>query len=254
VDEGMSGLAPRGGGRVIGGMDAALPIESPLSLLEGRVLGCLIEKSFTTPDIYPLTLNALVLACNQKSNRDPVLAVGSQEVETALAGLRERRMVSLFAGADSRVAKYRHTFDQVFPLDFATEKAAWALIAELLLRGPQTGAALRGNCVRMAPGLEAEGGDGVEALLSELAARPGGGLVHKLARQLGQKEARWAQRIADEVTGGGSGGAASGESGGPLTVSMAIPPEVAQRLSALEAEVAQLRAELAGLKKSLGEG
>lgn len=231
-------------------MDSALPIEPPLSLLEGRVLGCLIEKEFTTPDLYPLTLNALVLACNQKSNRDPVLAVGTPEVEAALAGLRTRRLVSLFAGADARVAKYKHTFDQVFPLDFTLEKTAWALLAELLLRGPQTGAGLRGNCVRMVPSLE--GVDAVEAVLGELATRPGGGLVQKLARQPGQKEARWAQRIADEAAGGGTG-AAAGESA-PLTVSLALPPEVAQRLSALETEVAQLRTELAALKKSLGEG
>ena len=244
------GLAPRGGGGVIGAMDSALPIEPPLSPLEGRVLGCLIEKEFTTPDLYPLTLNALVLACNQKSNRDPVLAVGTPEVEAALAGLRARRLVSLFAGADARVAEYKHTFDQVFPLDFTLEKTAWALLAELLLRGPQTGAGLRGNCVRMVPSLEGQGVDVVETLLGELAMRPGGGLVQKLARQPGQKEARWAQRIADEAAGAGN---SAGE-GAPLTVSLALPPEVAQRLSALEAEVAQLRTELVALKKSLGEG
>lgn len=229
-------------------MENPPPLEPPLSLLEGRVLGCLIEKEFTTPDLYPLTLNALVLACNQKSNRDPVLAVGVPEVEAALAGLRARRLVSLFAGADSRVAKYKHTLDQVFPLEFATEKAAWGLIAELLLRGPQTGAGLRGNCVRMLPSLE--GVDAVEAMLGELAERPGGGLVQKLARQTGQKEARWAQRIADEAAGAGT---SAGE-GVALTVALAIPPEVAQRLAVLEAEVAQLRTELAALKKSLGEG
>jgi uncharacterized protein YceH (UPF0502 family) len=236
-------------------MDNPPPLEPPLSLLEGRVLGCLIEKEFTTPDIYPLTLNALVLACNQKSNRDPVLAVGVAEVEAALAGLRARRLVSLFAGADSRVAKYKHTIDQVFPLDFATEKTAWALIAELLLRGPQTGAGLRGNCVRMVPSLEGRGVDAVETLLGELAVRAGGGLVQKLARQPGQKEARWAQRIAEEVTGAGSGaGAGVGESGSvPLTVALTIPPEVAQRLSALETEVRELRAEMSALRKSLGD-
>jgi uncharacterized protein YceH (UPF0502 family) len=232
-------------------MDTALPIDPLLSLLEGRVLGCLIEKEFTTPDLYPLTLNALVLACNQKSNRDPVLAVGTPEVEAALAGLRAKRLVSLFAGADSRVAKYKHTFDQVFPLDFATEKTAWALLAELMLRGPQTGAGLRGNCVRMVPSLEGQGVDAVEALLGELAVRAGGGLVQKLARQPGQKEARWAQRIAEEVAGAGMG-AVTGE-GAPLTVALTIPPEVAQRLEALETEVVQLRAELVALKKSLGE-
>ena len=220
--------------------------ESPLSLIEGRVLGCLIEKEFTTPDLYPLTLNALVLACNQRSNRDPVLALGVTEVEAAIAGLRAKRLVSLFAGADSRVAKYRHAFEQVYPVDYATKKVARALIAELLLRGPQTGAALRGNAVRMIPSLES--GDAIEALLGELAARPGGALVHKLARQPGQKEARWAQRIAEEAPGGPAGEAA------PLTVSLAIPPEVAQRLTALEGEVAQLRTELHALRKSLGEG
>ncbi|ATC64232.1 DUF480 domain-containing protein [Nibricoccus aquaticus] len=239
-------------------MDVSLPISPALSLLEGRVLGCLIEKAFTTPDLYPLTMNALVLACNQKSNRDPVLAVGEPEVGAALAGLREKRLVSLFAGADARVAKYRHTFEQVFPLDFSNEKTAWALIAELLLRGPQTGAGLRGNCVRMVPSLEGEGVDGVEALLGELAARAGGGLVQKLARQPGQKEARWAQRIADEAAGAGAGMGTGAERGkgesAPLTVALAMPPEVAQRLTALEAEVAGLRGELAELKKALGGG
>ena len=235
-------------------MDASLPIEPPLSLLEGRVLGCLIEKEFTTPDQYPLTLNALVLACNQKSNREPVLAVSAGDVEAALAGLRARKLVSLFAGADARVAKYRQTLDQVFPLDFAVEKPAWALLAELLVRGPQTGAGLRGNALRMVPALAAV--DGVEALLVELSERAGGGLVRKLARQPGQKEARWAQRLAEEAPGAVSANAAASGNAGEgaaLTVSLTLPPEVAQRLTALEADVAQLRAELEALKKSLGE-
>lgn len=226
------------------GMDAPLPLEPALSLIEGRVLGCLIEKEFTTPDLYPLTLNALVLACNQRSNRDPVLALGVTDVEAGIAGLRARRLVSLFTGADSRVAKYRHAFEQVFSVEFASEKPARVLVAELLLRGPQTGAALRGNAVRMIPSLES--GDAIEALLGELAVRPGGGLVQKLARQPGQKEARWAQRIAEEAPAGPAGEAA------PLTVALAMPPEVAQRLAALESEVAQLRAELGALKASLG--
>jgi len=235
-------------------MDASLPIEPPLSLLEGRVLCCLIEKEFTTPDQYPLTLNALVLACNQKSNREPALAVSAGDVEAALAGLRARKLVSLFAGADARVAKYRQTLDQVFPLDFAVEKPAWALLAELLVRGPQTGAGLRGNALRMVPALAAV--DGVEALLVELSERAGGGLVRKLARQPGQKEARWAQRLAEEAPGAVSANAAASGNAGEgaaLTVSLTLPPEVAQRLTALEADVAQLRAELEALKKSLGE-
>lgn len=224
-------------------MDNSLPLSPPLAVLEGRVLGCLIEKEFSTPDLYPLTLNALVLACNQRSNRDPVLAVAAPEVEAAIAGLRTRRLATLFAGADSRVAKFKHTFDQVFPLDFATEKAAWALLAELLLRGPQTAAALRANAVRLLPTIDTTE---VEPLLVTLSERSGGGLVEKLPRQPGQKEARWAQRLAEETRPTGEGTAA------PLTVAMALPPEVERRLAALETEMTQLKTELTELRRSLG--
>ena len=221
---------------------ASAPLEPPLAPFEARVLGCLIEKAFATPEYYPLTLNSLVAACNQKSNRDPVLNVGASEVDATLESLRQRRLASVFAGADARVPKHKHTLDQIFPL----EPAAVALLAELLLRGPQTTAALRGNAERLVamPDL-AE----IETLLTDLAARSSGGLVQKLPRQPGQKEARWAQRL----TGDAPQPTAS-EQSTPLTVALTLPPEVERRLAALEAEVVHLRAELTKLRSALGEG
>ncbi|MDI1249340.1 MAG: DUF480 domain-containing protein, partial [Lacunisphaera sp.] len=131
-------------------MDSATPTLSEptptiLSALEARVLGCLIEKELTTPDVYPLTLNALVNACNQKSNRDPVMEVTAREVEAALEELRLKHLAILFSGADARVPKFKQKLDAVYPM--AT--AARALLAELLLRGPQTLAGLRANSERM---------------------------------------------------------------------------------------------------------
>ncbi|MFH1497089.1 MAG: YceH family protein [Verrucomicrobiota bacterium] len=216
--------------------------ETLLSPLEGRVLGCLIEKEFSTPDIYPLTLNALINACNQRSNRSPVMEVGADEVSAALEGLRLKRLASLFSGADARVPKFRQTLDNVLPVDAATR----ALLGELLLRGPQTAAALRGNAERlcaMPPVAE------VEAALDELAARPEGNWARKLPRQPGQKEARWAQLLTGEPAESAAGG---GERE-PLKVAMTLPPEAEQRIAALEAEVARLGAALARLQAALGE-
>jgi len=215
------------------------PLAPPLSPLDARVLGCLIEKEFSTPDLYPLTLNSLVAACNQRSNRDPVFTVAAPEVEAALVGLRNRHLATVFAGAEARVPKHKQTLDQVFPV----EPAARALLAELLLRGPQTAAALRGNVVRLC---EVPDTAGFETLLGDLANRPGGGLVHLLPRQPGQKEARWAQRIATEA-------ALPDGPSAPVTVALTLPIEVEQRLAMLESEVIRLRAELGALRRSLGE-
>ena len=216
---------------------------APLSALEARVLGCLIEKELATPDIYPLTLNALVNACNQRSNRDPVMEVGARDGESALEQLRQKRLVTLFSGADARVPKFKQKLDQVYPM----EPAARALLGELLLRGPQTTASLRANTERMMPvPAMAE----FEGLLADLAARPSGPLVRKLPRQPGQKEARWVQLLTGEPAAE-AGPAAMAE---PLTVTLTLPPEVERRLAALETEVVHLRAELARLRGALGEG
>ncbi len=211
-----------------------------LSALEARVLGCLIEKELTTPDIYPLTLNSLVNACNQRSNRDPLMEVSAREVEAALDGLRAKRLATLFSGADARVPKYRQTLDLVYPMVTGTR----VLLCELFLRGPQTTAELRARAERM----HQLGAEEIEAVLHELAARLAGALVRRLPRQPGQKEARWAQLLTGEPVAASAAGAE------PLTVTLTLPPEVEKRLAALEAEVVRLRAELARLQKALGEG
>lgn len=216
----------------------------PLSALEARVLGCLIEKEFTTPDTYPLTLNATINACNQRNNRAPLFSVGATEVEATLEALRHRQLVSYFSGADARVAKFKQKLDAVYPM----ESAARALMGELLLRGAQTTAALRANAERMQPMPDAAE---VEAILGELAGRPAGALVRKLPRQPGQKEARWVQLLtgepSEDVT---TGETAAGERGErePLKVTLALPPETEARLAALEAAVTTLRRELDELR------
>ena len=201
------------------------------------MLGCLIEKELTTPDVCPLTLNTLVNACNQRSNRDPVLDVASREVETGLDGLRHRRLATVFAGADARVPKFRQTLDQVYPL----EAGARVVLCELLLRGPQTTAELRTRTERMLP-LSAEE---IEAHLQALAARPEGALARRLSRQRGQKEARWAQLLTGEP--------AAAPADEPLSVALMLPPETEQRLAALEADVARLSQEVETLRRALGD-
>jgi len=222
-----------------------LPIDPPLSALEARVLGCLIEKELTTPDVYPLTLNALVNACNQRNNRAPLLSVGASEVELALEQLRHKQLVTHFAGADARVAKFKQRIDDVFPM----ETAARAMLGELLLRGPQTSAGLRGNSERMGamPDL-AE----IEVILAELAARPAGAIVRKLPRQPGQKEARWTQLLTGEPATGALEATGAGGVTEPLTVAVTLPPEAERRIAALETEVAALRTELNQLREALG--
>lgn len=219
-----------------------LPESPPLSLLEARVLGCLIEKEFTTPDLYPLSMNALVNACNQRNNRSPVLSVGATEVEAATDLLRQRKMVTIFSGADARVPKFRQILDTNYPLDPTSR----ALLAELLLRGPQTAASLRANAERLQPMPELSE---VEQLLEDLAARPAGSLVRRLGRQAGQKELRWAQLFTGEPAPSPTESGAVAE---PLKVSLSLPPETEERIRKLESEVAALRAELSELRKALG--
>jgi uncharacterized protein YceH (UPF0502 family) len=216
-----------------------------LDALEARVLGCLIEKEATTPDVYPLSLNALVNACNQKNNRAPVMALGEREVEGALDRLRGRALVTAFSGANARAIRYKHRFGERFPV----EPLAQAMLAELMLRGPQTTASLRGNCERMAPVPDLAG---CEALLVHLAERAEP-LVRKLPRQPGQKEARWVQLLTGEPSAEDLAGGEGAREPLKVAVAMTLPPEVEARLTALETEVTTLKTELARLRKALGE-
>jgi uncharacterized protein len=221
----------------------AAPGETPLSLIEGRVLGCLFEKELATPEYYPLSLNALVNACNQKSNRDPVLALSAREVEAALDGLRQRRLAGLFAGADARVPKFKHTLDLVYPMETADR----VVLCELLLRGPQTSGELRGHCDRLHSFPEVSA---VEEALARLAHRPPAALVVRLERLPGQKEARWAQLLTGAPDAPASPAAST--PGEPLKVALTLPPEAEARIAGLEAEVARLRDEVAELRRALG--
>ena len=218
-------------------MEKATP---PLTSLEARILGSLLEKEFCTPDAYPLSMNGLINACNQKNNRFPVTALETREVETAIESLRLKGLAVLFAGADARVQKFRHTLTNVYPVD----DVARAVLTELLLRGPQTLAELKTRCERLQPMPPASE---IEATLQELSERGPEPLTRLLPRQPGQKEVRWAQLLTGEPP--------SVESPPePLkaTVTVALPAEVELRLTTLEADVTALRAELKALRTALG--
>ena len=195
-----------------------------LSLLETRVLGTLLEKQHTVPDAYPLTLNALVAGCNQKSSRAPVIEATQAEVQGALDRLRSANLVIETSGG--RVARYSHNFERVLQVP----SQAAALLAVLMLRGPQTAGELRINSERLHRFADISA---VEGFLQELAARPAGPLVVQLPRLPGARENRWAHLL----------------SGAP-TVEAAEPP--LDRTAALEAKVARLEDELAALKALVG--
>jgi uncharacterized protein YceH (UPF0502 family) len=153
--------------------------------VEIRVLGCLIEKQRTTPDVYPLSLNALRLACNQSTNRDPVVAYDEAAIRDALARLARRGWTRLASGAGSRAAKYRHLLDEALDLD----RDELALLCVLMLRGPQTPGECKQRSERLA---SLDGLAAVEAVLARLIARE---LVVRLERRAGQKEERYAQLL-----------------------------------------------------------
>lgn len=158
---------------------------------EARILGSLVEKQLTTPEYYPLTLNALTAACNQKSNRDPVMSLGETEILAAIDSLRDKNLVYLYYGSTSRTVKYKHMLPNVFELD----AAAVAILTLLLLRGPQTTGEMRGRADRLH---EFAGIGEVQETLDLLAHREEP-LVVKLERQPGQKEPRYAHLLSGEI-------------------------------------------------------
>jgi uncharacterized protein YceH (UPF0502 family) len=202
---------------------------------EVRVLGALIEKDITTPDYYPLSLNALVNACNQKNNRDPVMSLGESAVAEALRGLQDKRLAGPAGGADSRVTKYEHRIQEVFNFT----RAETAIMCVLLLRGPQTPGELRGRAERMHRFEELSD---VQSALQRLIEREPP-LVKMLPRQPGTKESRYAHLLAGEVEGW--------EAPAADAVGSRARPAEDDRVERLESEVSELRREIAELKQQV---
>ena len=222
-----------------------MPIE--LTPHEARVIGCLIEKQIATPDQYPLSLNALVNACNQKSNRHPVLALEEREVQAVVDGLMRRQLVLEKSGFGSRVPKYQHLFcnTQFGSLRFSPQGTA--IVCELLLRGPQTPGELRTHAARLAPLHDVSE---VEAELEELMTRPDGPFVAKLVREPGRRESRYMHLFSGEA-----GLEAATATGSPAEASaVMLHASVLERLDALEAAVTELRGEVAALRAQAGHG
>jgi len=163
-----------------------------LTDIETRVLGSLVEKQVTTPEYYPLTLNALTLACNQKNNRHPVTAYTEAQVSDALESLREKNLAYVFYGSTSRVPKYKHVMPEVMHLSHPE----MALMCVLMLRGAQTLGELRGNASRLH---EFSSLEEVEAVLNGLISRDSDPLVARVPRQTGQKEGRFAHLLSGEI-------------------------------------------------------
>jgi uncharacterized protein len=206
-----------------------------LTAIETRVLGSLVEKDITTPDYYPLSLNALVNACNQKNNREPVMSLDEQTVRDALSTLQEKRLAGPASGADSRVSKYEHRLQEVFNFD----RREIAIVCVLLLRGPQTLGELRGRSDRM---YHFETLDDVISTLDRLAQRDPA-LVAILPRQPGTKESRYMHLFSGEPP--------DLDVVRESTPAMKATNSAGDRLSALEQEVARLRQELSEVQQQL---
>jgi hypothetical protein len=224
-----------------------------LTAIEARIIGSLIEKQITTPDQYPLSLNALVNACNQKSNREPLMQLEESAVKFVVEGLVRRHMVMEKSGFGSRVPKYQQIFCNTEFGSLKFTPVETAIICELLLRGPQTPGELRSRVPRMA---ELPDGSVIEALLEALASRPEGPIVAQLAREPGRRDSRWAQLFEElpasltanetpvrDVLAPAPASAPSTADGGSGSRG-----DLAARVATLEAEVAALRAEIDKLR------
>jgi uncharacterized protein YceH (UPF0502 family) len=198
-----------------------------LTEVEARVLGALLEKETTTPDYYPLSLNALVNACNQKSNREPVMNLDEPAVRGALETLQQKALAGPAKGADSRVTKYEHRLQEIFNFD----RREAAILCVLLLRGPQTPGELRGRTERM---YRFEDLDQVQSALQQLMRREPS-LVKILPRQPGTKEARYAHLLSGDIQ------------------DWQDPAVVAQTTQSDDSRMAQLEEEIAGLKRDVAE-
>ncbi|MBC7925770.1 MAG: YceH family protein [Bryobacteraceae bacterium] len=208
-----------------------------LDRVEVRILGCLIEKDITTPEYYPMTLNALVNACNQKSNREPVVAWDEDLVAEGIDTLRAKKLLGSLTGAGNRVPKYSHLIQQVLNLG----RREVAVLCELMLRGPQTSGELRDRASRMHRFSDM---DEVEACLARLNEHPAGSMVKQLPRQAGRKEPRYAHLLSGEPVIPSQPDSADG--------AMELTSPLADRVEALEADVRELRALLLRVTSELG--
>ena len=212
-------------------------MELNLDEIEVRVLGALVEKEVTTPGYYPLSLNALVNACNQKSNRHPVMALDEDAVRAAVDGLNRKNLAGVATGADSRVTKFEHRLQEVF--NFSRPETA--VLCVLLLRGPQTPGELRGRAERL---YRFEDLDAVHSALQHLMERQPP-LAKILPRQPGTKESRYAHLLSGDVE-------AREPEAAPQAASTSGSPD-SERLTRLEAQVAALQEEIASFKQQLAD-
>lgn len=208
--------------------------------VEIRVVGCLVEKQRTTPDAYPLSLNALRLACNQSTNRDPVVSYDEETVSEALRRTAQRGWTRLASGAGSRARKYRHLLPEALGLG----DDELALLAVLMLRGPQTPGELKQRSERLHSFADLAA---VQATLEQLVERE---LVVRHPRRAGQKEDRFEQLLGGETTEGAPTGSHAVAEPEPSSAGSADE----DRLDRIEREIAALRAELSSLREALGEG
>ncbi|ELP5727175.1 YceH family protein [Vibrio vulnificus] len=212
-------------------------MRTELTPIEARVIGCLIEKEVTTPDQYPLSLNALTNACNQKSNREPVMSLSESEVLDAVDQLISRRLVSDESGFNSRVSKYQHRFCNTEFGDLKLSAQEKGIVCCMLLRGPQTPGELRTRTNRLANFADVKE---VESVLDQLASEERGQLVVKLPIEPGKRESRYMHQFCGDVD------VASYQSSAPM--STAKPSLDDERIATLEEEVETLKQELSELK------
>ncbi|MCK6263869.1 YceH family protein [Vibrio sp. ZSDE26] len=209
-----------------------------LSPIEARIIGCLIEKEVTTPDYYPLTLNSLTTACNQKSNREPVMALTDADVQDALTGLISKRLVSDESAFNSRTRKYSHRFCNTEFGDLKFSEQERGIVCCMLLRGAQTPGEIRTRTNRLCQFTDVRE---VEAILEAMSHREAGALVVKLPREAGKRESRYQHLFSGEVD--------------VEALAAAMPAPVAgnSRVDQLALEVSELKSELASQKADIAE-
>lgn len=219
----------------------------PLTLTETRVIGCLVEKEATTPDQYPLSLNSLTVACNQKSNREPVLELDDSEVQQAVDSLISQNLVAEVRYG-SRVPKYQHRFGTSEFSEVRYNPRELAILCLLFLRGPQTAGELRTRSSRLANFRDI--GE-VDAVLGELAEHSAGPFVVQLAREPGRREQRWAHLFSGEPEDAYAGQTVSSASGSNDSAASHTTAQetLASKVERLEAELSQLRSDFTTLKE-----